>query len=155
MDTRTQAERDYDALKDGSAYAKPAEEHSPLLTDLIAWTNKQLDAGQDAPDPAPNLSPDFKARVDARLAEEHTALAREADRLIAQEEDIWEPILDILDDPTNDGRPRIVRSRDEAHRQELWNAILEQVAEMDETDQAEMFGYMMGVLDGMRVGKGK
>lgn len=88
--------------------------------------------------------------------------------------DVWAPVLDIICDPTNDGRAHedadedtpisddevqiiralypdipIVRSRDAAHRQDRWNAILDRVADMDEPEKSEAIGYMEGLLDGM------
>jgi hypothetical protein len=47
----------------------------------------------------------------------------------------------------------IVRSRDQAHREERWLSILEQVAEMDEDEQGELLGYMTGLLAGVRLGR--
>src|SRR4051812_13403502 len=68
---------------------------------------------------------------------------------------VWADVLDITDDPTDAGDTplsdaelraieilypdiRIIRSRDQAHRQERLIAILEQIAAMDEPRQSEM-----------------
>lgn len=62
----------------------------------------------------------------------------------------WGPILDIICDPTNNGREMpIVRSLDAAHRDERLLNILETIAAMDEPAKSEAFGYAMGVFDGL------
>lgn len=80
----------------------------------------------------------------------------------------WEAVQAITDDPTDNGRDtplsadeqrcldillasevRIVRSRDAAHREERILTILERIAAMDEPEQSEMFGYAMGLFDGL------
>jgi hypothetical protein len=98
-DTRTEAERRYDAERDGSAYVKPemTEERINALVDQIAPAIFARWAAEDA---AAGL-----------LDNDHTALAQEADRVIAEERGdtytplspAWEAVLDIVADNTNDG----------------------------------------------------
>jgi hypothetical protein len=65
--------------------------------------------------------------------------------------DPWVPIHAITDDPTNNGcEIPILRSRDQAHREERLLDILETIAAMDELAKSEAFGYAMGVFDALQ-----
>ncbi len=57
--------------------------------------------------------------------------------------------MNTLTIATTLGPVTITPSRDEAHRQERWAAILETIAALAEPERSECIGYAMGLLDGM------
>jgi hypothetical protein len=175
IDTRTAAEKAYDAQKNGAAYVKPST--IAAVTVAHGSCDDTYSAGlvelskQHGGYMPPDLTPwgleiagqDIRAPWTlATLQQLHTDLGlllSDARVVAAFDEDddtytplspAWEAVLDITDDPTNNGRKvPIVRSRDAAHREERLIAILERIAELDETGQSEMLGYALGLFDGM------
>lgn len=139
MSILTQAEMEarYDAERSGQLYAKPA----------ITCPACSCENG-----PAHR----FCDQCGAPLATDYTPLSP-----------AWEAVLAITDDPTNDGRNHdaplsadeeraldillattpIIPSRDQAHRQQRWEAILDQIADMDEAEQAEALRFTETLLE--------
>lgn len=92
MDNRTQAERDYDAQRDGSAYVKPEQtdqEYEQLLDSVWARITSIL-ADAD-PDPAPNLPADLKRWIDRHVEEEQAQPAEQPATLMLAVADFIAP----------------------------------------------------------------
>lgn len=81
---------------------------------------------------------------------------------LSRPRDVWEEIQNITDDPANNGRDNetrltddeiaillattpVIPSRDEAHRQQRWDAIIEQVASFDEDEQNEVIQLLEAI----------
>ncbi len=60
--------------------------------------------------------------------------------------------MNTLTIATTLGPVTITPSRDEAHRQERWAAILETIAALPEPDQGEALELTRGLLVGLKVG---
>jgi len=166
-DLRTPAERRYDELKDGSAYTKSEANQDDILIDILTDLYgderqpepasveddtlvrivRELIRVQEAGGPvAPaNPSPQLLSLIAWAEQEITAAQAGDDDELTPDEA----TIISIILRRAGHTIP-IVRSRDAAHREERWQAILEKVAALDEPDKSEMIGYMSGLLDGMQ-----
>lgn len=122
MSHLTEAEKiaRYDAERSGAAYVR-----------------------QPVEQPRSPLFNDLKTWIDQHVDADQVELeiAQECDTAIAEVE--RGAIAAIYPDIP------IVRSRDQAHRQERWLNILEQIAQMDPDEVAELLGLVEGLIDSM------
>jgi len=165
--------RIYDASRDGSLYAKPGLDSDDraiigwILAHAPADKDEQLAIAREAdhvlsqeralPEDEP-LDQEDEQLIDLFLAHrakrdaERLAIAREADRVIAEQQTddedtplspATEEIIGVLF-----GKPVVfVPSRDEAHRQERLNRILDHIAALPEPEQSEAIAVFGATVD--------